>query len=220
MSSLVLSIYVGVGFFLISFTHSYYCKYFNDREKRFGFPFVESSGIKTNYRYGYLGAGFLGILSFSLSLNYFSYFFVAFPTSVSDVGLDWLFGLLLLGCFLLFIASPYLGGGAALKWVLEGSLMLFTLLLILSIPVEKTVFDQVQFVFSVSGAVLAAIYLRWLDRYILPDLDEEADSLRDVLETFGSEEREVWALWGTVVYYVFSGVYVLVGYLAVFAFLN
>lgn len=98
--------------------------------------------------------------------------------------------------------------------------MLFTLLLILSIPVEETVFDQVQFVFSVTGAVLSVIYIRWLDNYILPKINANASNLRDVLDTFENDSQQVWALFGTVVYYVFSGVYILIEYLSIFAFLN
>jgi hypothetical protein len=220
LEAIVISAYIGVGFFLISATHSYYCKYFHNRKKRFGYTFFEGSGPVLNYKYGYLTSFFLGMMSFSLFLNYFTFAFANFPVSVTDVSIGWLMGLFLLGGFLLFIASPYLGGGAALKWVLEGSLMLFTLLLILSIPVGETVFDQVQFVFSVTGAVLAAIYLRWLDKYILPKINENASNLRDVLNTFEKDSRQVWALFGTVIYYVFSGVYILIGYLSVFAFLN
>ncbi|ERG95998.1 hypothetical protein, partial [Haloquadratum walsbyi] len=220
LERVIISLYVGVGFFLISATHSYYCKYFHDRKKRFGYTFFEGSGPILNYKYGYITSLFLGILSSSLFINYFIFAFDNFPASVSDGSIRWLVGLFLLGGFLLFIASPYLGGGAALKWVLEGSLMLFTLLLILSIPVDETVFDQVQFVFSVTGAVLAAIYLRWLDKYILPNLNKDASNLRDVLDTFENDSRQVWALFGTVAYYVFSGVYILIGYLFVFSYIN
>lgn len=139
---------------------------------------------------------------------------------MTGVEADWFIGLLILGGFLIFIASPILGGPTAVKWVLEGSLMFFTLLLVLSVPVEVTTFDQVQFVFSVSGAVLATIYLGWLRLYILNDEDVDANTLREALDTFEYQTEGVWALWGTVVYFVFSSIYVLIGYVTVFILLN
>ena len=107
-----------------------------------------------------------------------------------------------------------------MKWVLEGSLMLFTLLLILSIPVEETTFDQVQFIFSVSGAVLAGVYLFWLRHYIVESDKLDLSSVRGALDSFDERSEDTWALGGTVVYFVFSGVYILIGYLFVFVLLN
>jgi len=219
MSAVAMSLYLGIGFTMISATHSYFCKYFHDGEKRFGLTFDESSGLRTHYRHGYVGAVFLGVFTFSMSLNYFSYFFDS-PSGVSEVSVDWIIGLLVLGAFWMFIVSPLLGGGAAIKWVLEGTLITFVLLLILSVPAPASTFSQVQFVFSVSGAVLSTIYLGWLKIYILDNENVNADSLRGVLGTFQDRDTGVWALWGTVVYYVFSGTYILVGYVLLFAYIN
>jgi len=220
MLEIFVAAYVGFGFFIISFTHSYYCSYFHDGKKELGLPFILKHRVKIEYWKGYIGAAILGILSSSLFLNYFNYLFLDFPNSVSGPAADWFAGLLIIGGFLIFIMSPILGGGAAMKWVLEGSLMLFTLLLILSIPDDATTFGQVQFIFSVSGAVLAGIYLFWLRHYIVESDKLDLSSVRGALDSFENRSEDTWAIWGTVVYFVFSGVYILIGYLFVFVFLN
>lgn len=220
MLEIVVASYVGFGFFIISATHSYYCLYFHDGRKDLGLPFILSHRVEIKHWKGYVGAALLGILSGSLFLNYFKYLFVDFPSSVSGPATDWFVGLLIVGGFLVFIASPILGGGAAMKWVLEGSLMLFTLLLILSIPDKATTFGQVQFIFSVSGAVLAGVYLFWLRHYIVESDKLDLDSVRGALDSFEDRSEDTWAIWGTVVYFVFSGVYILIGYLFVFVLLN
>ncbi len=219
MSAFAVAIYTGVGFFLVSATHSYYCLQFHSGSKRFGPPFVEW-GPNLDYRTGYVGAALLGVLAGSLTLNYLTYAFENFPTSVTAVRPMWFAGLLVLYAFLLFVASPALGGPAASKWVLEGSLFFLVFLLILSIPADETTFDQVQFVFSVTGAVLASIYLAWLKLYILHNESVEPATLREALDTVETRTDGVWVLWGTVVYFVFSGVYLLIGYLFVFVVLN
>lgn len=220
MLEIATAFYVGFGFFLISATHSYYCLFFHGGEKELGFPFITKWRLTIEHRQGYAAAFFLGVLAFSVFLNYFNYFFVNFPQSVTGPGLTWFIGFLLVSAFIVVIASPILAGGAALKWVLEGSLVLFTLLLILSIPESATTFGQVQFIFSVSGAVLAGVYLFWLQHYIVSSDKLDLDSMRDAFDTFEERSPDTWALWGTVVYFVFSGVYVLVGYLLLFVALN
>ena len=217
---LLIASYMGFGFFLISATHSYYCRYFHEGHKEFGFPFILRGRLTVEYWYGYVGATILGILSTSIFINYINYFFDNFPGSVSGPEIGWFVGFILVSGFLLFIASPLLGGGAAQKWVLEGSLILFSLLLILSIPADATTFGQVQFIFSVSGAVLAGIYLFWLQHYIVKSDEIDLDSVRGALDSFENRTADTWALWGTVVYFVFSGVYILVGYLMVFVILS
>lgn len=220
MLEIFVAAYVGFGFFLISSTHSYYCSYFHEGKKELGLPFILSHRVKIEYWKGYIGAAILGVLSGSLFLNYFNYLFLDFPDSVSGPAADWFIGLLIIGGLLIFIVSPILGGGAAMKWVLEGSLMLFTLLLILSIPDDATTFGQVQFIFSVSGAVLAGIYLFWLRHYIVESDRLGLDSVRGALDSFENRSEDTWAIWGSVVYFVFSGVYILVGYLLIFVLLN
>lgn len=212
--------YVGLGFFIISFTHSYYCSYFHEGKKELGLPFILDHRITIEHWKGYIGAAILGLLSASLFLNYFNYLFLDFPDSVSGPAADWFIGLLIIGGLLIFIVSPILAGGAAMKWVLEGSLLLFTLLLILSIPDDATTFGQVQFIFSVSGAVLAGIYLFWLRHYIVKSDKLELNSVRGALDSFEDRSEDTWAIWGSVVYFVFSGVYILVGYLLIFVLLN
>lgn len=220
MMELIVATYVGFGFFVISATHSYYCLYFHNGKKELGLPFILEHRVEIEYWKGYISSFLLGILATSLFTNYFNYLFVDFPNSVSGPAVSWFIGLLIIGGFLIFIVSPVLGGGAVMKWVLEGSLMLFTLLLILSIPDEATTFGQVQFIFSVSGAVLAGVYLFWLRHYIVASDKLDLSSVRGALDSFDERSEDRWAIWGTVVYFVFSGVYVLIGYLFVFVLLN
>lgn len=220
MLDVLTALYAGTGFFLISATHSYYCKYFHGGQKELGFPFITKWRVTIPHQYGYVAALLLGLIAFSMFLNYFAYFFADFPSSVSGPSLPWFIGFLAVAAILVVGVSPFLAGGAALKWVLEGSLLLFTLLLILSIPENATTFGQVQFIFSVSGAVLAAIYLFWLQHYIVENEKLDLDSMRDAFDSFEERSSDTWVLWGTVVYFVFSGIYILTGYLVMFVLLN
>lgn len=220
MLEVVVAAYVGMGFFIISATHSYFCAYFHNNRKDLGFPFILNPRVTIQHSYGYITAFFLGVLSFSLFLNYLNYFFANFPNSVVVTDIRWILGFFLFGGFLIFVASPFIGGGAANKWVLEGSLMLFTLLLILSIPERSTLFGQVQFTFSVSGAILGVIYLFWLEHYIIESEELDVTSMKGALDSFEEQSDDAWAIWGSVVYFVFSGVYILVGYILTFAIVN
>lgn len=217
MMKVLLSLYVGLGFFYISASHSYFCKYFHNKEKEFGFPFIHYGRLELDYKYGYFGSLLLGIMSFSLFLNFFQYFFENFPNTVVGPEIGWFGIFFLLSTLLIFIISPWISGGAAIKWLLEGSLILFTLLLILSIPEDVTTFGQVQFVFSVSGAVLAFAYLSWLNWWVFDDSVLKAETLREAIE---GNTDDVWNMWSTVVYFVFSSCYLLIGYLFMFVQLN
>lgn len=219
VSGIAVALYASVGFFAVSAGHSYFCKYFHDGEKRFGPTFVER-GPRIDHRYGYVGAALLGVLAFSLFVNFFVVAFESFPPSTTGIAWEWYLLLLFISGFLIFVASPLMGGGAAMKWLLEGSLTLFVILLVLSVSSDASVFGQVQFVFSVSGAILASAYLVWIRAYLLPKEQLPVDSLVEAVEEFDPESGEVWALWPTVVYFVFSSVYILVGYVAVFIVLN
>ena len=84
MMELIVATYVGLGFFLISATHSYYCLYFHNGTKELGLPFILEYRVKVEYWKVYISSLLLGILATSLFTNYFNYLFVDFPNSVSS----------------------------------------------------------------------------------------------------------------------------------------
>lgn len=60
----------------------------------------------------------------------------------------------------------------------------------------------------------------WVRSYLLKREGVEIDSLLGAIEDFEPGGDEPWVLWPTVVYFVFSGVYIIVGYIVVFIVVN
>jgi len=68
MLDILTALYVGMGFFLISASHSYYCKYFHSGQKELGFPFITKGRVTIPHQYGYVAALLLAVVANTISL--------------------------------------------------------------------------------------------------------------------------------------------------------
>lgn len=210
----VITLYSGIGFTIISVTHTIYCRYFHHGTKKFGVPFIQSLNVKLPYYFGFFSSVIIGLFSISMIVNYFT---IVRPRLLTGSSFIETLSSSLLIFVILFPIFQTLGGPSATKGILEFFVFFLTAVLInVADTGNITLIGRIAGIGSILG--LVSVYVGWLSIYIFDDNLQELklrDAELDVNISFSFDingYNDTQYLLSTVVFFVLSSAYTIIGF--------